>query len=322
MSGLGVDLHPYYQRGAQITSDVSFAWVKMTDGTRVYAMRADGRTWTADEHARRLRAGRVPFGGYVYAQPGDGAAEADVLWDECRRLGGTGVAPSCDIESNIKIHTWSVREATDHGRAFCSRMRRIGVRPAVYMDLTLLRDCRPDRWPEDPVIWAPRYGAKPEQLVNNVQYLGRYDVHQYTSSGSLPGSAGKVDWNQAYGNAHLIGEDDMPYTEQQIVDMVKRGAGEQLFEQRVDGSNLYDGDRQARAFYEWAMAQINAMRAETSAMAATLAKLASSPDVTPEQVRSWLRDAVAESITVSGELHIEPVIGPHEVAPTTEETAP
>jgi len=210
MSGTGVDLHPYYQRGAQITRDVSFAWVKMADGARVYAMKADGKTWTADEHARRLRAADVPFGGYVYAQPGDGGAEARVLWAECQRLGGTGVAPSCDIESNKNIYTWSVREATDHGRAFCSAMRRLGVRPAVYMDLTLLRDCRPDRWPEDPVIWAPRYGAKPEQLLHGVQYTGRYDVHQYTSSGSLPGSAGLVDWNQAYSTAHLIGEDDMP----------------------------------------------------------------------------------------------------------------
>lgn len=218
--GRGVDLHPYYQRGAQITSDVSFAWIKMTDGAHVYVKHADGRDWTADEHARRLRAARVPFGGYVYAQPGDGGAEARVLWDECRRLGGTGVAPSCDIESNKDIHTWSVREATDHGRAFCSAMRRLGVRPAVYMDLTLLRDCRPDRWPEDPVIWAPRYGAKPEQLLNGVQYLGRYDVHQYTSSGSLPGSAGKVDWNQAYTTAYLIGEDDMPLSDTDITKIV------------------------------------------------------------------------------------------------------
>lgn len=197
MAGLGVDLHPYYQRGVTALPGVEYGWLKMADGAHVYRVQRDGRWWTADAHAALFRGLGIPFGGYVYAQPGDGAAEARVLWAECTRLGGIGVAPGCDIESNASIHIWSTREAIDHGRAFCSAMRGMGVRPAIYMNDSLAGATKPDTWPEDPVLWIARYGAKP--------HLTRYDVHQYSSSGSLPGSAGLVDENQAYTTAHLIG---------------------------------------------------------------------------------------------------------------------
>lgn len=215
-TGLGVDVHPYYQRGARFDG-VEYAWLKMADGAAVYAKKVNGVWYTADEHARLLRLQRTPFGGYVYAQPGDGAAEARVLWGECERLGGTGVAPACDIESDPDIHVWSKAEATDHGRAFCSWFRGRGIRPAIYMNASLAQLTRPDLWPEDPVIWIARYGFKPEVLANGVQYTGRYDVHQYRQNGSLPGSAGAVDWNQSYsapgktpGTAHLITATEEP----------------------------------------------------------------------------------------------------------------
>ncbi|MCG3750494.1 MULTISPECIES: hypothetical protein [unclassified Amycolatopsis] len=114
----------------------------------------------------------IPFGGYVYAQPSDGAAEARVLWAECKRLGWTGVAPGCDIESDPKIHIWSNAEAKDHGRAYCSQMRQLGVRQAVYMNASLEQATRPDLWPEVPVVWVARYGLKPETPRNGVQYTG------------------------------------------------------------------------------------------------------------------------------------------------------
>jgi hypothetical protein len=219
-TGLGVDVHPYYQRGTNFDG-VEYAWIKMADGAKVYAKLVAGVWYTADEQARRLRARGTPFGGYVYAQPGDGAAEARVLWGECQRLGGTGVAPACDIESDANIYIWSKSEATDHGRAFCSWYHGRGIRPAIYMGAAMAQLTRPDLWPEDPVIWVARYGMKPETLHNGVQYTGRYDIHQYSSSGSLPGSAGAVDWNQSYsspgktpGTAHLLGAAPTPTTEE------------------------------------------------------------------------------------------------------------
>lgn len=198
MAGLGVDLHPYYQRGTNALPGVEYGWIKMADDAQPYAKRADGRVWAADAHAALFKRLGIPFGGYEFAGLGSsGAAAFDALWAECVRLGATGVTPAVDIEGP----GWTPASATQRGRTFCQRARARGVRPAVYMDLSLLQACRPDLWPEQPVIWAPRYGALPQA---GGRYTGRYDVHQFTSSGSLPGSAGTVDFNQAYSTAHLL----------------------------------------------------------------------------------------------------------------------
>lgn len=192
MPGLGVDLHPVYQRGTNALPDVEYGWLKLADGAAVY------RT-PADALAKLFRDRGIPFGGYEFAQPGtDGARAFDVLWAECQRLGAVGVTPAVDIEGV----GWSPATAAQRGKAFCARARARGVRPAVYMDLGLLQATRPDLWPESPVIWAPRYGARPEV---GGRYTGRYDVHQFSSTGTLPGSAGAVDWNQQYTTAHLLG---------------------------------------------------------------------------------------------------------------------
>lgn len=197
MAGLGVDLHPYYQRGVTALPGVEYGWLKLADGAQAYTFRdPTGRVWTPKAHADLFKALGIPFGGYVYAQPGDGALEARVLWSLCQQYGATGVTPACDIESSPNIHTWSTQEAIDHGRAFCAQMRSLGVRPAIYMSDSLAGATNPDAWPEDPVLWIARYGAVPQHT--------RYDVHQYADNGTLPGSAGEVDWNQQYTTAHLL----------------------------------------------------------------------------------------------------------------------
>jgi hypothetical protein len=200
-TGKGVDLHAYYQRGTNALPGIEYGWVKVTDGGRPYRGVFQSKTWTPDALVALFRALRVPVGGYDYAQPGDGAAAAAGLWDECRRTGAIDVTPATDIEDNKDIHTWTKAEATDHGRAFCSKMRALGVRPAVYMSASKAQVVRPDLWPENPVLWIARYGRAPGY---NGMYTGRYDVHQYADDGSLPGSAGTVDENQSYSNAHLI----------------------------------------------------------------------------------------------------------------------
>jgi GH25 family lysozyme M1 (1,4-beta-N-acetylmuramidase) len=296
-----VDVHPYYQRGADL-SGVGFAWIKMADGAAVYSKTVNGVRYTADEHARRLRVAGRPFGGYEFAEPGtDGARAADVLWAECRRLGATGVAPAVDIEGS----GWTPASAQARGRAFCARMRQKGVRPAVYMDLSMLQTCRPDLWPENPVIWAPRYGALPQV---NGRYTGRYDVHQYTSSGSLPGSAGAVDFNQAYGSAHLI-------TSQEAPDMDATQAGQlghlDAVAQRyrtdmVTGGEMKDGVWYAdygevlRATY----VRQAKMDAKLDALAAALAAATKNPDITLDAVKAIVTDAVRQNIDITGELHV------------------
>jgi len=310
MSGLGVDIHPYYQRGTNALPGVEYGWIKMADGAAVYSKKADGKVWTADAHAALFRRLGIPFGGYEFAQLGtDGGKAFDVLWGECQRLGGTGVTPGVDIEGE----GWNKANATDRGRSFCSRARARGVRPAVYMDLTLLQQCRADLWPEDPVIWAPRYGAKPEMLLHGVQYTGHYDVHQYTSSGSLPGSAGAVDWNQAYTNEHLMGDDMTP---QEFLDTKVTwwdghtvAIKDILAEVYIAGRGLNGrpafGDQKAVV----QLPPVQQLLANDAAEAASLAAIEAAtkdPGITVEAMRTIVSDAVAQRINITGELHIGP----------------
>jgi lysozyme len=103
--------------------------------------------------------------------------------------------------------------AKNFGIAFCKRLAAAGVRPAVYMSASFAAVLRPDRWDVPGlVIVIARYGARPE-APGSGQYLGRYDVHQYSSSGTLPGSAGLVDFDESYTNAHLLTEaEEMAFT--------------------------------------------------------------------------------------------------------------
>lgn len=198
-SGIGVDLHCYYQRGAQVARGVTvegksypieYAWIKLTDGDKPYSKTISGVTFRPDALVTACHDADIPVGGYCYAQPGDGARQADVLINYMESLGATGVVPAIDIESNPAIHTWSASEATTFGRAFGRQAIARGYRHAVYMNDSLAGQCDPASWPEDPLLWIARYGAAPKQTP--------FDVHQFSSSASIPGSAGAVDVNQAY----------------------------------------------------------------------------------------------------------------------------
>ncbi|MEV4053048.1 GH25 family lysozyme [Amycolatopsis sp. NPDC049688] len=209
----GTDVHPYYQRGLRWNqvSDVHFAWVKVSDGGAAYSMTFGGVRYVPDTHVAGAKAAGIPVGGYHYAQLTPGPeVQADVLLGEVARLGARGVAPMLDLEAPFQANA----AARTFGVAFCRRVAAAGYRPAVYMSAAFARVLRPDQWDVPGlVIVIARYGARPE-APGAAQYLGRYDVHQYSSSGTLPGSAGAVDLDESYTTAHLTTaqEDDMPFT--------------------------------------------------------------------------------------------------------------
>jgi hypothetical protein len=190
-TGLGVDFSPRYQANTPIPPGTEYAWIKVAEGGAPY------RTVAPDAMVRRFKVAGIPIGGYSYAQPGDGAAHARVLLAEIRRLGALNLVPVTDIESDANIHTWSTAEATAYGRAFCREVRAQGLRPGIYMNDSMAGATRPDLWPEVPILWIARYGAKP-------RLIPRYDIHQFTDK--------PVDQNQSYTNAHFLGV-DTPNTE-------------------------------------------------------------------------------------------------------------
>ena len=189
---VGVDVHCYYQRGIRWNevSGINYVWVKVSDGSAPYTKTVNGVTYRPDTHVAGAKNQGIPVGGYHFAQPGDPRAQADLLIREVERLGATSVLPALDIEDPFPIS-----QARAFGEAFCNRIRERGYRPVVYTGDAYAKVIRPADWAAQPVLWIARYGAKP---VNT-----RFDVHQYSSSGSLPGSAGAVDFNDSYNNSHL-----------------------------------------------------------------------------------------------------------------------
>jgi len=204
----GTDVHPYYQRGLnwKAAPDIHFVWVKVSDGGSAYSTVQQGVKYVPDTHVAGAKAAGLPVGGYHYAQLGPAAeAQADILVREVRRLGATGVAPMLDLETPFTPNA----AAKDFAIRFCNRVAAAGFRPAVYMSASFAKVLRPDQWGiPGLVIVIARYGAVPE-APGSAQYLGRYDVHQYSSSGSLPGSAGAVDLDDSRNNNHLTQGDDM-----------------------------------------------------------------------------------------------------------------
>lgn len=208
----GADIHPVYQRGIRWdqVSNLHFVWVKVSDGGAPYP--------GPDAHVLGAQAHRIPVGGYHYAQLSPGPeAQADVLLGEVARLGAKGVAPMLDLESPFVADT----AAKDFAVAFCRRVAAKGYRPAVYMNASFAKNLRPDLWGiPGLVIVVARYGAKPE-APGASQYLGRYDVHQYTSSGTLSGSAGLVDFDESYNddllNAVTVEVPDMDKNQDQLL---------------------------------------------------------------------------------------------------------
>jgi lysozyme len=215
----GTDLHPFYQRGLRWDQvrDLSFAWVKVSDGSAPYTRREGGVVHRPDTHVAGAKSRGIPVGGYHYAQLRPGPeAQADVLLGEVRRLGATGVVPLLDLESPFRPD--SVAET--FGIAFCRRVAAAGFRPAVYMSASFAAATRPDQWDVPGlVIVIARYGARPE-APGPGRYPGRYDVHQYTSGGTLPGSAGAVDFDESYTDNHLDPEGDMPFSSNDFANLM------------------------------------------------------------------------------------------------------
>ncbi|HET6291028.1 MAG TPA: glycoside hydrolase family 25 protein [Amycolatopsis sp.] len=200
---LGIDVYSRFQTvtdwAAVKSHGVTFAYVKLTDGAGL----PNGGRNTGAALVTGARAAGIPVGGYHFVQANPTPeAQADLFVAELRRLGATGCAPMLDLEDNppgSKAPNIPDSRKRDFGIRFCKRVAAHGYRPGVYMNNALAKMLRPDGWGiPDLVIWIARYGRKPDATA------GRYDLHQYTDAGHVPGiRASSVDLNESYTDAHL-----------------------------------------------------------------------------------------------------------------------
>lgn len=192
---LGIDVYRKFQNvtdwAAVRRSGVGFCWVKLTDGGGVAS------AGPGDREVAGARGAGVAVGGYHYAQLSPSPeAQADLFIREVRRTGALGCVPMLDLEAPFGPDA----AAADFARRFLRRVASLGFRPGIYLNNAFAKAVRPDQWPENPAVWIARYGARPDAAA------GHYDVHQYSSSGLVPGiTASAVDMNESYTSAHLIG---------------------------------------------------------------------------------------------------------------------
>jgi GH25 family lysozyme M1 (1,4-beta-N-acetylmuramidase) len=202
---LGIDIYKKYQTVTNYSSvknaGVTFAWIKATDG---FGIASGG---AADKEVRGFQSVGIPVGLYHFSQAGSPESQAAILLSEVRRLGATNVVPMLDMEDNpagsdkpnipmVQKRDWVAR--------FANYVRAHGFVPCVYMNNSDAKTIRPDTIAPDLVIVIARYGLKPS-------YGGRYDVHQYSSSGTIAGIvAGGVDLDESYTSKHLLTIVDTP----------------------------------------------------------------------------------------------------------------
>jgi GH25 family lysozyme M1 (1,4-beta-N-acetylmuramidase) len=195
---LGVDIYRYQTVTdyRALASAVSYAWVKLTDGTGPAQVRGD-------KQVNGCKAAGIPVGGYHYAQPGNPVGQAAVFVGELRRLGAIDLAPALDMEAPFSPNA----TAKDFAIEFCWAVATLGYRPAVYMSASWAGALRPDQWGiPGLVIWLAAYGTNTGQrntAALTKHYSGRYDVHQFTSVGRVTGISGNVDLNWAPAGAPL-----------------------------------------------------------------------------------------------------------------------
>jgi lysozyme len=180
-----VDLYKKYNTvtdWSALAKAVSGAYIKYSDGTA-------GAQVPADAYVSACRSHGLPYGGYHFAQPGDPAGQADVLIAQYRRLDGA-LAPVLDLESG----GIAVRDRTPFARAFLERVHRTYPTVVLYASGSWLAALKPGSWPYPwDRTWCAEYGVNDGTRHPVRAYSGPVDLHQYTSTGRVPGVAGGVD---------------------------------------------------------------------------------------------------------------------------------
>ena len=93
--------------------------------------------------------------------------------------------------SGGRANSLNVSQRTAIAKAFCETVRNAGYMPGIYSNYYWLRDNLKMSQLDIYSVWVAHYKDK-------CGYPGKYDMWQYTSSGSVPGIKGKVDMNISY----------------------------------------------------------------------------------------------------------------------------
>lgn len=261
----GIDIYQKYQTvtdWAKVKgSGVSFVYIKGTDGGGLAPVHADA-------YVKGSKGVGLPTGLYHYAElTPSPEAQADVLTAEVKRLGAYGMPPALDLESPFVPGS----AARAFAQRFLNRLRANGF-PVVtlYANTSMLAGISADTLGVPGVkIWAANYGVN-DGTRHAYSYKGHVDIHQYTSTGRVPGINGSIDMNESLTDITNITEDDMLTPDDGNTEWAYR--------------NIYSGDVEKKPVAEW-IGEINSIARHVSEQVADL---------------SGALNAVAEKVSVGG----------------------
>lgn len=95
--------------------------------------------------------------------------------------------------TNGRANGLSVEARTRVVKAFCETVRNSGYKPGIYASMNWYYNNLNMSQLSAYNIWVAQYNT-------SCSYTGKYDLWQYSQSGSVPGISGKVDLNMCYTN--------------------------------------------------------------------------------------------------------------------------
>ena len=184
---------------------IDFAIIRA--GYRTYG----GGVVTIDENftdnLRQANAAGIATGVYFFSQATtqeEAIEEADAVLD---------AISGCDITYPV-VYDWelifddsartddvSVETLADCCIAFCERVKSAGYTPMIYQNKTTAMHKLDLPRLKDYDFWLAEYGDKPT-------YYYKYDIWQYSSSGTVPGIEGRVDMNISFRDYSAKGTPD------------------------------------------------------------------------------------------------------------------
>ena len=216
----------------KVSKNVDFVIIRIG-----YGMYENQKDIKFEQNYAGFKNSNIPIGVYLYSyalNEKDAEREADVVikWLNNREL---NLPVYYDIEDKTQVNLGK-KTLTNMCDTFCRKIEKAGYWAGIYANkyfLTSYLDYK--KLEEKYTIWVAQWN-------DQNTYSGKYDMWQYTSSGSVPGINGNVDLNKLYRNifTNMGGNTDKPvdlpdlsgYNGNSIVDGLKSVGFDSSFEAR------------------------------------------------------------------------------------------
>ncbi len=193
-SGTGIDVSKWQGTitWSKVATTASFAIIRCGyRGSSTHGLAEDPTCRTNVTNAKEAG---VKVGLYFYSlalTKKEAVEEASFAVAIANELGGISYPIFIDMEDSSQLGLTN-KERDAIVKAFCKTVVNAGYQAGVYANKNWLTNyLTPSSYSDSYFIWCAQYNTE-------CTYKGRFELWQYTSSGSVPGITGNVDMNVSY----------------------------------------------------------------------------------------------------------------------------